>query len=540
MMYAFWSAIVSGLCLSARITYAQNDASVRVPAIRRPFNQSIQYELGGQLSRTAEIYLPGSASYTDTTTRWSALVEADFRAVVVPTYDRDVAATVFNSPQCKIEHDADVRKQIKYANKNNLPFFAVNRGHGASIELNKLRRGISIYIHKRDSITIASDKQSAVLGGGVYADPLIQTLAAQGKVAATTGITCVGMVGAGLGGGMGVNQGLYGLVSDNFLEMTIVTANGSIVTANDRQNADLFWAMRGAGYNFGIVTRFKYKIYDIIPTWYAASYQYTHDKLDVVFTALNKLIENGTQPREFTAYTVLANNPGISDKPVIIVNLWYAGPLSSALPYIQPFLNLHPTLISNQTVPWANFANVAGIGLESPPCQSRAGGSTFPVGLQKYNITANRQVYDLYSDLITKYPQFKSSFIQFESYPMQGVQKIDGASTAYAHRDDNLLVAFQAKYPANDPSFTSLAPIYGHQFQTLFHAGDSPGRPLNTYANYAYGDETTEQLYGYEEWRLRKLRALKKEWDPYGRFDYYHHITQEDRKGDETEGVVRV
>ena len=122
------------------------------------------------------------------------------------------------------------------------------------------------------------------------------------------------MVGAGLGGGMGVNQGLYGLVSDNFLEMTIVTANGSIVTANDRQNADLFWAMRGVGYNFGIVTRFKYKIYDTIPTWYAASYQYTHDKLDVVFTALNKLNENGTQPKEFTAYTVLANNPGISDK----------------------------------------------------------------------------------------------------------------------------------------------------------------------------------------------------------------------------------
>ncbi|KAL8646363.1 MAG: hypothetical protein Q9226_006889 [Calogaya cf. arnoldii] len=276
----------------------------------------------------------------------------------------------------------DVVVTIKYANKKNLPFFAVNRGHGASIELNKLRRGISIYIH--------------------YADPLIQTLAAKRKVAATTGITCVGMVGAGLGGGMGVNQGLYGLVSDKFLEMTIVTANGSI----------------------------------------APNYQYTHDKLDVVLTALNKLIENGTQPKEFTAYTVLANSPGISDKPVIIVNLWYAGPSSSALPYIQPFLNLDldPTLISNQTVPWANFVNAAGLGLESPPCQSRTGGSTFPVGLQKYNLTTNRQVYDLYSDLVTKYPQFKSSFIQFESYPMQGVQKVDGASTAYAHRDDNSLV----------------------------------------------------------------------------------------------------
>lgn len=121
-------------------------------------------------------------------------------------------------------------------------------------------------------------------------------------------------MGAGLGGGMGIYQGLYGLVADNFLEMTIVTADGSIVTANDRQNADLFWAMRGAGHNFGIVTSYVYKIYDSIPTWYAASYQYTHDKLDAVFTELNKLNNNGKQPKELTTYTVFAINPGVSNK----------------------------------------------------------------------------------------------------------------------------------------------------------------------------------------------------------------------------------
>ncbi|KAL8870335.1 MAG: hypothetical protein Q9198_007656, partial [Flavoplaca austrocitrina] len=187
--------------------------------------------------------------------------------------------------------------------------------------MNRLRRGINIYLHNLDGITIASDKQSAVLGGGVYAAQLIKTLAKSGKVAgnitplsATTAVTCVGIAGAGLGGGMGMYQGLYGLMADNFLEMTIVTADGSTVTANDRQNADLFWAMRGAGHNFGIVTSYVYKIYDAIPTWYAASYQYTEDKLEAVFTELNKLNDNGKQPRELTTYTVFANNPSVSDK----------------------------------------------------------------------------------------------------------------------------------------------------------------------------------------------------------------------------------
>lgn len=69
-----------------------------------------------------------------------------------------------------------------------------------------------------------------------------------------------------------------------------------------------------------------------------------------------------------------------------------------------------------------------------------------------------------------------------------------------------------------------MADDYGHQARMLFHAGDAPGRPLNTYANYASSDETPEMLYGYEPWRLDKLRRLKSEYDPMGRFDFYNPI----------------
>lgn len=57
----------------------------------------------------------------------------------------------------------------------------------------------------------------------------------------------------------------------------------------------------------------------------------------------------------------------------------------------------------------------------------------------------------------------------------------------------------------------------------LMHAGQ-PGRRLNVYVNYAFGDETQEQVYGYEPWRLQRLRELKKKYDPQGRFNFYEPI----------------
>ncbi|KAL8752086.1 MAG: hypothetical protein Q9184_005850, partial [Pyrenodesmia sp. 2 TL-2023] len=69
----------------------------------------------------------------------------------------------------------------------------------------------------------------------------------------------------------------------------------------------------------------------------------------------------------------------------------------------------------------------------------------------------------------------------------------------------------------------ALAPIYGEQARALFDAGE-PQRPLNAYVNYASGSETLEQMYGYEPWRLERLRGLKQKYDPENRFRFYNPI----------------
>ena len=133
-------------------------------------------------------------------------------------------------------------------------------------------------------------------------------------------------MGPGLGGGLGRYVGYFGLVLDNIIEMDVVLADGSMVTVSDASHPDLYWGMRGAGHNFGIVTRFNYKVYNIpYPDWYIATLIFTSDKLEAVFQLINTYGANGTQPKEVTIYPLYAMNPEISVTEVGTPYHWLLG-----------------------------------------------------------------------------------------------------------------------------------------------------------------------------------------------------------------------
>jgi FAD/FMN-containing dehydrogenase len=73
---------------------------------------------------------------------------------------------------------------------------------------------------------------------------------------------CVNMIGATIGAGVGPLTGQYGLIIDSLLSVDLVTATGQLVTASETENSDLFWAVRGAGANFGIIVSATYRVYD--------------------------------------------------------------------------------------------------------------------------------------------------------------------------------------------------------------------------------------------------------------------------------------
>lgn len=114
---------------------------------------------------------------------------------------------------------------------------------------------------------------------------------------ATGSCDCVGMMGPGLGGGHGRHEGLYGLISDNLLNLNVVLANGSAIRVNETSHADLFWGMKGAGHNFGIVTSFELKIHPReVDVWHYHNYIWTEDKLEQLFEEANKLHADGNTP----------------------------------------------------------------------------------------------------------------------------------------------------------------------------------------------------------------------------------------------------
>ena len=80
---------------------------------------------------------------------------------------------------------------------------------------------------------------------------------------ATGSSSCVGMVGATLGGGVGRYNGLHGMILDSLLSVRMVTANGDIVVASATENEDLFWGIRGAGFNYGIIVSAEYQVYNL-------------------------------------------------------------------------------------------------------------------------------------------------------------------------------------------------------------------------------------------------------------------------------------
>ena len=122
------------------------------------------------------------------------------------------------------------------------------------------------------------------------------------------------MLGSGMGGGLGKYMGYYGLVLDNIIDFTVVIADGSILHVSASSHSDLYWAMRGAGHNFGIVTQFTMKIYDSPSVnWYQASYTFTKDKLVPFIEEVNRVNALGTQPKELgEVYTLMTMMPEVS------------------------------------------------------------------------------------------------------------------------------------------------------------------------------------------------------------------------------------
>jgi FAD/FMN-containing dehydrogenase len=270
-----------------------------------------------------QIYLPDSEGYAAATQTWAK----------PPDGMRPRAAIHCRSAE-------DVRAAVLAARESGLPLSVRCGGHdwagralcdGVVIDLGGMR-GVEPVGHGRIKIA----------GGALASDVTAVTDPLGGAVAAGS-VGCVGMAGLMLGGGYGPLIGHCGLALDNLLSAEIVLADGRIVTANAGDDADLFWALRGGGGNFGVVTAMEHRLHDIasIETGVLV---YPFAEATTVLSGVSDLA--AAAPDAFSVQIVLAADPA-GTIMVLVIPTWCGDPAQGET-WLAPFSQLG-TLLAGRT-----------------------------------------------------------------------------------------------------------------------------------------------------------------------------------------------
>jgi FAD/FMN-containing dehydrogenase len=192
------------------------------------------------------ILTPKDGAYNEARTVWNAMI------------DRHPAVIM----QCTSA--ADVQQAVKFAREHHL--LVAVKGGGHNIAGNAVcDGGLLIDLSPMKTVTIQKAEGIAHVGGGATLGEFDGAAQAHG-LATPLGInSTTGVAGLTLGGGFGWLSRKYGMSIDNLVGAEVVLASGDIVNTNEKQNPDLFWALRGGGGNFGVVTRFDFKLHPVGP-----------------------------------------------------------------------------------------------------------------------------------------------------------------------------------------------------------------------------------------------------------------------------------
>jgi hypothetical protein len=209
---------------------------------------------------------------------------------------------------------------------------------------------------------------------------------------------------------------------------------------------------------------------------------------------------------------------------------------------LEPFDDLGPLSVNTANVPYTALNNQIGAGVNDPVCEPNRTHIIGTAGLEVYNITAMRAIYDLYNEKVNQHPRLGNTRVLLESYAVQAMQNFNSDNSAFPFRDDSILTwvtslphernlvaniilcrYFDVNFDTADDPLIGFAEQWRDQTVDLWNAGQ-PQRKPTVYMNYARGGESLEARYGYEPWRLERLRKLKRRYDPENKFAWYNPI----------------
>lgn len=225
---------------------------------------------------------------------------------------------------------SDVARVLDFAQTHNLPLAVRGGGHsragfgvcdgGVVIDLSEMRR-----------VEVDAGKRVAVAQAGALVGDLDAATQKHGLATTSGGCPTVGIAGLTLGGGEGLLQSMYGAACDNLSSAQIVTVDGRQMDASPKSNADLFWAIRGGGGNFGIVTSLEYRLHPVGQV-FSGAFTYPAARIAEMLHAFVKFA--GTAPDEMAVVAEILPSP---QGPKLLIHVCYFGDQRRGNDLLAPF-----------------------------------------------------------------------------------------------------------------------------------------------------------------------------------------------------------
>lgn len=429
-----------------------------------------------------QLIQPGESGYDQARAVYNAMHDRYPALIVQPVDTADVAAAV------NFARDRSLLLSIK-GGAHNVNGFASNDG-GMVIDLSRMR-----------GVTVDPRARTATVAGGAQWGDVDHATHAYGLATPSGIISTTGVAGLTLGGGFGHLTRRYGLSCDNLIEAEVVTADGSIRIASATENPDLFWALRGGGGNFGVVTRFAFKLHPVSMV-YGGPIFYPAEASAEVLRFFREFI--AAAPPEMSAFFGYHEAPPAPFVPEALhghkactIVVCYTGPLENAEAAVRPIRDAAPVALDLcGPIPY--------------PALNSMFDALLPHGLQHYwKADFVRELTDGAIDIHTTYgPQVGNFLSLMHLYPMDGaVQQVPADATAFSYRDVNFthIIAGIDRDPANMPAHTA----WVREYWSALHPHSAGG----AYVNFLM-DEGQDRIRSTYRGNYSRLAAAKATWDP--------------------------
>ncbi|MFD1039763.1 FAD-binding oxidoreductase [Virgibacillus byunsanensis] len=442
--------------------------------------------------QTGHIILPDHELYEEKRKVWNGLINR-------------YPAAIF---ECKSEED--VVSAVIYAQKKNLEISVRGGGHhlaGTAV----CDDGVMIDLSSMNAVAVDAKRGFVeVEGGATLADVDAETQH-YGLATPTGTVSKTGIAGLALGGGFGYLRGKYGLTSDNIISVRMVTAAGDVIYADKDEHPELFWAVRGGGGNFGVVTSFIFQLHAVGPEVLAIDVMYDYKDTKQIIRNLEEYMEDA--PDEVSVNLAIIQLPPapilpehLHNKRVVTISGMYSGNPEKGEEVVKPLRNLaEPLIDSTGVMPYTALQKkldpMVPTGL--------------PVdGTSLFFKELDDQVLNI---LIKGIDDSKLPMVMVQLWALHGeANRVSSHHTAFAVRDARFLLIIDGEVP-KDGSSEDLGWIDAMYEKLLPYS--------YVKSSYLNGVKPEEQITKntYAE-NYKKLSEIKERYDPDNLFCHNHNI----------------